>query len=149
MALLAFREFQSPKLIMKPLSPTSSTAYRFTFEIPNLYLNGTRGRILPLVRCVEVQDDYSYVFRNGTVRTPQNDEAYCDSTTNVMKQLHVLKPLSGTWSFQVKRKIKRSLFLPTGPVSLKETEELWISKVFTNQIRPPDVNSLTVNSPFE
>jgi hypothetical protein len=100
---------------------------------------------------VDHEESYYYVRDEGrTFETTQADQAYSVSPiTNNPKQLSVLKPLHGEWRFRVHRKIQRALFLPFFYLPFAPQEEIWDSVVFTNQNRPPDVNPILPNGPFE
>jgi hypothetical protein len=136
-----------------PIEPTASTAYRFTFDIPNMTALAPMRRFPFGIRSsAYVQDTYLYVFADGQRISPRGAEVYSNAkATDRRLDLQVEKPLAGmtNWRFEVHRRITEFYYLPGATVSLGPREEIWRSEVFTNEFRPPDVQSLTDPNPFE
>lgn len=135
------------------IEPIETTAYRFTFEIPNMAVLAPMRRFPFGIRSsAYVQDTYLYVFADGQRISPRGAEVYSNAKpTDRRLDLQVQKPLAGAanWRFEVHRRITEFYYLPGATVSLGPREEIWRSQVFTNEFRPADVNALTEPNPFE
>lgn len=135
---------------VRNLQPKAVNAYRLIFEVPNIRFQNRAKQLAPmLTRSDAVTEEYWFVPADGNKRPPRNAEAYAYPTLTGTKEIHVLKPRSGTWGFQVKQRTERSLLTPLMNIRLADREVIWRTDFFTNQFRPPDIHSLSEDSPFD
>ena len=144
---------RSTRVKVIEIEPTESTAYRFTFHIPNMTVLAPMRRFPFGIRSsAYVQDTYLYIFADGQRSSPRGAEVYSNAkATDRRLDLQVQKPLADApdWRFEVHRRITEFYYLPGATISFGPREEIWRSQVFTNEFRPPDVHSLTQPNPFE
>lgn len=137
-----------------PLAPNASNAYRLVFDVQSTRFPTVHRRIAPgIVRMDQTTQSLAYIFVDSagisSERPPRDAEAYSYPTLSMTTEIHVLKPQSGSWHFQVTYTTERFLVIPFFKIQLASHDLILPSELFTNQFRPPDVHALTTNRPFE